>query len=104
MNDKTWDRVSGLLIGAAAGFIAGILLAPSKGTDTRDVIKKKTQGTIDQVSESVRDIRDNLTKKGQELWRRGSNRNSGQRRNPHRRRACRRPPTRLTQQVKGEIR
>ncbi len=71
MNDRTWDRLSGLLIGAAIGVVAGILLAPSAGTDTRETIKKKTQGTLDQVSGSVRDIRDNLTKKGQELWRRG---------------------------------
>lgn len=71
MDDRTWDRVSGLLLGAAVGFIAGILLAPSAGTETRENLKKKTQGTLDQVSGGVRDMRDNLTKKGQDLWRRG---------------------------------
>ncbi len=71
MDDRTWDRVSGLLIGAAVGFIAGILMAPSAGTETRENLKKKTQGTLDQVSGSVRDIRENLTKKGQDIWRRG---------------------------------
>ena len=40
MNDRTWDRLSGLLIGAAIGVVAGILLAPSAGTDTRETIKQ----------------------------------------------------------------
>ncbi len=71
MNDRSWDRFSGLIIGAAIGLFAGILLAPSAGTETRENLKKKTQGTLDQVSGSVRDIRDNLYKKGQDLWKRG---------------------------------
>jgi gas vesicle protein len=71
MDDRSWDRLSGIIIGAAIGFVAGILMAPSTGTETRETIKKKTQGTLDQVSGSVRDIRENLTKKGQDLWKRG---------------------------------
>ena len=71
MNDRSWDRVSGIIVGAAIGFLAGILLAPSAGTETRENLKKKTQGTLDQVSGSVRDIRDNLYKKGQDLWKHG---------------------------------
>lgn len=71
MDDRSWDRLSGIIIGAAIGFVAGILMAPSTGTETRETIKKKTQGTLDQVSDSVRDIRENLTKKGQDLWKRG---------------------------------
>ena len=71
MDDRSWDRFSGLIIGAALGFVAGILLAPTTGAETRETIKKKTQGTLDQVGGSVRDIRDNLAKKGQELWKRG---------------------------------
>ena len=70
MDDRNWDRLSGLIIGAAIGMVAGILLAPSAGTETRNTIKKKTQGTLDQVTGSVRDIRDNLAKEGQELWKR----------------------------------
>lgn len=70
MNDKTWDRLSGLLVGTAVGFVAGILLAPSKGMETRESIKKKTQDTIDQFSSGVRDIRGQITQKGQEVWRR----------------------------------
>ena len=60
MDDRSWDRFSGLIIGAALGFVAGILLAPSTGSETRQTIKKKTQGTLDQVSDSVRDMRENL--------------------------------------------
>ncbi len=71
MNDKAWDRLSGLLVGAAIGFVAGILLAPSKGTETRETIRKRTQGTFDQVAGGVREMRESLTKKGQEIWRRG---------------------------------
>ena len=71
MDDRSWDRLSGLIIGAGIGFIAGILLAPSTGSETRQTIRKKTQGTLDQMSGSVRDIRDTLTKKGQDLWKRG---------------------------------
>ncbi|MDA8195558.1 MAG: YtxH domain-containing protein [Thermaerobacter sp.] len=70
MNDKTWDRLSGLLVGAAVGFVAGILLAPSKGAETRESIKKRTQGTIDQFAGGVRDVRSQLVQKGQDLWRR----------------------------------
>ena len=71
MNDRSWDRFSGVIVGAAIGFLAGILLAPSAGTETRENLKKKTQGTLDQVSGSVRDIRENLYKRGQELWKHG---------------------------------
>ncbi|MCY0898425.1 MAG: YtxH domain-containing protein [Firmicutes bacterium] len=71
MDDRTWDRLSGILVGAAMGFVAGILLAPSSGTETRETIKKKTQGTLDQVTGSVRDLRETLTKKGQDLLKRG---------------------------------
>lgn len=71
MSDKTWDRMSGILIGVAIGFVAGVLLAPSNGAETRETLKKRTRGSLDQMAESVRDARDTLTKKGQELWRRG---------------------------------
>lgn len=71
MDDRSWDRLSGIIMGAALGFVAGILLAPSTGSETRETIKKKTQGTLDQVSGSVRDIRDNLAKRGQDLWKHG---------------------------------
>lgn len=71
MTDKTWDRLSGLLLGAAAGFFAGVLLAPSSGSDTRKTIKDRTQTSLGQFTEGVRDIRDSLTKKGQTLLNRG---------------------------------
>lgn len=41
MNDRTWDRLSGLVVGAALGVLAGILLAPSAGAETRGSIKRK---------------------------------------------------------------
>lgn len=70
MSDKTWDRVSGLLMGAVAGFVAGVLLAPSKGSETRESLKNRTQTSLDQVSDSVREIRDSLTEKSKSLLKR----------------------------------
>ncbi len=68
MDDRAWDRLSGLIVGAALGVLAGILMAPSAGTDTRGTIKKKTQDSLDQLQTSARDIRESLTQKGQTLF------------------------------------
>jgi gas vesicle protein len=68
MNDRAWDRLSGLVVGAALGVLAGVLLAPNAGVETRGTIKKKTQDSLDQIQKNVRDIRDSLTQKGQSLF------------------------------------
>ncbi len=71
MSDRNWDRVTGLILGASVGLIAGLLLAPTAGSDTRDTLKKKTQDSLGQFQDSVRDIRDNLARRGQDLIKRG---------------------------------
>ncbi len=71
MSDRNWDRVTGLILGASFGLIAGLLLAPTSGSDTRDTLKKKTQDSLGQFQDSVRDIRDNLTRRGQTILKRG---------------------------------
>lgn len=71
MSDRNWDRVTGLILGASVGLIAGLLLAPSAGSDTRDSLKKKTQNSLGQFQDSVRDIRDTLARRGQDLIKRG---------------------------------
>ncbi len=71
MNDRNWDRITGLLLGASLGLVAGLLLAPSTGSDTRESLKKKTQSSLDQIQTSVRDIRDSLTRRGQDFLKKG---------------------------------
>ncbi|MCY0881785.1 MAG: YtxH domain-containing protein [Firmicutes bacterium] len=67
MNDKTWDRVSGLIIGAAIGAIAGLLLAPKSGEETRDIIKHRTQDSVGQLQNNLQGIRDNVTQLSQKV-------------------------------------
>ncbi|PSR32166.1 MAG: YtxH domain-containing protein [Sulfobacillus benefaciens] len=71
MSDRNWDRLTGLLLGASLGLVAGLLLAPSTGSDTRETLKKKTQDSLGQFQTSVRDIRDSLTRRGQDVLKRG---------------------------------
>ncbi len=48
--------IAGLLIGAVAGAIAGVLLAPSKGTETR----RKIISEADEFTDSLHDRIDAL--------------------------------------------
>lgn len=54
---KTGDVLLGFAIGAVAGVITGILVAPDKGTETRKMIKDKvkdvSQGFMDDVEERI---------------------------------------------------
>ena len=50
----------GVLVGAATGAIAGVLLAPDKGSVTRDNIAKKSRDTIDTVKGQVNDFVDKV--------------------------------------------
>jgi gas vesicle protein len=53
----------GLLAGAAAGAVAGILLAPGKGSETRKSLSKKGRDTMDNLKGKVNDLVDNVADK-----------------------------------------
>ena len=48
------------LAGASAGIIAGLLMAPEAGLNTRNTLKKTAQGYGDQVDQLVRRLMDRL--------------------------------------------
>lgn len=50
------DFLSGLVIGGLLGFIAGVLLAPAPGSETREVIADKTQTAVKETRESVEEV------------------------------------------------
>lgn len=50
--------VLGVLLGAAAG----VLLAPEKGSETRDKLKKEGKDIKDQLSSDLAEVKDDLTK------------------------------------------
>ena len=58
MNDNS-KLLLALAAGAAAGFVAGILLAPDKGSETREKIKDSLKKTVDEVLEKIEKGLDN---------------------------------------------
>jgi gas vesicle protein len=55
--------VSGVLIGAAAGAILGILFAPDKGSETRRKISKKTGDLTDDLKGRFNELVDGIADK-----------------------------------------
>jgi hypothetical protein len=53
----------GLIAGAAAGLIAGILMAPDKGSETRRTLSQKGRETVDNLKGKVNDLVDTVADK-----------------------------------------
>jgi gas vesicle protein len=60
---KSNKIILGLLAGVALGAIAGILLAPEKGSDTRNNISKKSNGYADKLKTLFNDFVEGFTAK-----------------------------------------
>jgi len=65
---------AGFLIGGAVGAIAGILLAPKSGAETREILKNSTVDALKKADETVKEIQakaddvvSDLQKKGDEI-------------------------------------
>ena len=55
--------ITGLVIGAAAGLVAGILFAPDKGTETRKKIADKAGDFTDELKDGFNDFVDDISAK-----------------------------------------
>jgi len=53
----------GLLAAAAAGAVAGVLLAPHKGSKTRRKLSKKSRETVEGIKNSYNNFKDTVTDK-----------------------------------------
>ena len=64
----------GFLIGGAVGAVAGILLAPKSGAETREMLRNSAKDAIQKADETVKEIQakaddvvTDLQKKGDEI-------------------------------------
>lgn len=55
-----------LLAGVAAGVVLGLLIAPEKGEETRQKVKKTAEDCIDKVKEKIDDLKANIKPEGEE--------------------------------------
>ena len=60
---KTGDVLLGFAIGAVAGLVTGILVAPDKGTETRKMIKTKVKDVTQNFMDDVEDRIDRVEEK-----------------------------------------
>lgn len=71
---STGKFIAGFLIGGVVGAVAGILLAPRSGEETREMIKDSSQkaydkaaGAVKEIQEKAESITNDMAKKGEEL-------------------------------------
>jgi gas vesicle protein len=64
---KITTFITGLLVGAAAGAIAGILLAPDKGSETRRKFSQKAKDIKDSLPEQIEALKIAIDQKLNEI-------------------------------------
>jgi gas vesicle protein len=64
---KITTFITGLLVGAAAGAIAGILLAPDKGSETRRKFSHKAKDIKDSLPEQIEALKIAIDQKLNEI-------------------------------------
>ncbi len=61
--EKTGNVLAGFLLGAVAGVVTGILIAPHKGSKTRKIIKKRVSSAAGSVTDEINEQIDQLEEK-----------------------------------------
>ena len=60
------DFLAGLVIGGLMGFVAGVLLAPAPGSETREILADRTQSAVKHTRAGVEEVssfvKDNVDK------------------------------------------
>jgi|NGEPerStandDraft_6_1074524.scaffolds.fasta_scaffold153713_1 gas vesicle protein len=52
-----WAFLAGLGVGAVAGLVAGLMVAPQSGKDTQELLAGKLRGGLDQVASAGKKVR-----------------------------------------------
>lgn len=60
-------KIGSLVVGAVAGFVAGVLLTPKSGKETRDEIKRKAQSVTDASKEGLSRAGEEIKEGGRRL-------------------------------------
>lgn len=50
------DFLAGLVIGGLLGFVAGVVLAPASGSETREIIADRTQTAVKQARSGMAEV------------------------------------------------
>lgn len=58
---KKASFVKGTIFGALVGMVAGVLLAPKSGKETREDLKRKAQSTYQDVNDQLRKLSDEVS-------------------------------------------
>lgn len=64
---RSTDGLVGFLLGAAAGGIAGVLLAPAKGAETRHRLSEGGKRAAHKGKEALVSLEDSVREKGHEM-------------------------------------
>ena len=75
MNNKTWS-VANFLLGITVGTVAGLLLAPKTGEETREVIGDWLKTQREKGSKAVAEFRNRIPAQKEKLvkaWEKGKN-------------------------------